>query len=204
MISIFNPNAKRTHQTAMDVTDASTDHLRRSDRLKNDPKHQTANARDQRKEKTFTIDINLSQLQQLKCFLPNLESVSLNPRRFLSPEPHCIAATASTGETSTEELPMVCELYHPEIQRWHEGVVMQTVRSIARNEAPDMLKHLPTLYFYGDLPKFTTNRIRSIIGVSWKGYRTTRLIGLKKLQKITTLTSGPKFTKAWLDVVTCE
>ena len=99
---------------------------------------------------------------------------------------------------------MVCKLYHPEIQRRHEGVVMQTVRSIARNEAPDMLKHLPTLYLYGDLPKFTTNRIQSIIGVSWKGHRAARVIGLKKLQEITTLTSGPKFTKAWLDVVTCE
>ena len=193
----------------MDVTDASADYLRRSDRLKNDPKHQAANARDQRKEKIFTIDINLSQLQQLKCFLSNLDSVSLDPRKFLSPEPHCISGRATvvieaTGKTPTEELRMVCKLYHPEIQRPHEGVVMQTVRSIERNEASDMLKHLPTLYFYGDLPKFRTNRIRSIIGVSWKGHWTTRLIGLKKLQAITTLTSGPKFTKAWLDVVTCE
>ena len=38
VISIFNPNAKRAHQTAMDVTDASADYLRRSDRLKNDPR----------------------------------------------------------------------------------------------------------------------------------------------------------------------
>jgi Fungal protein kinase len=206
VISIFNPNAKRAH---MDVTDVPEDHLRYSGRVKKKPRYQATNARDQRKERATTIDINLSELQQLKCFLPNLESVSLELKRFLSPEPHCIAGRATavieaTGKTSTGELRMVCKLYHPEIQRRHEGVVMQTVSLIARNEAPDMLKHLPTLYFYGDLPKFTTNRIRSIIGVSWKGHRTTRLIGLKKLQEITTLTSGPKFTKAWLDVVTCE
>ena len=102
------------------------------------------------------------------------------------------------------ELPMVCKLYHPEIQRRHEGAVIETIRLIAESEAPDMLDHLPNLYFYGDLPRFTTNRIRSIIGISWKAHRTTRLIGLKALQEITTLTSGPKFTKAWLDVVTCE
>ena len=75
VIPIFNPNAKRAHQTAMDVTDASADHLRRSSRLKNDPKHQAANAREERKRKADKIDINLSELQQLKCFLPNLESI---------------------------------------------------------------------------------------------------------------------------------
>jgi hypothetical protein len=201
VISILNPNATRAHE-------ATTGTNRRSRRSGN----QAANAREQRKEKPFKIDINLSQLQQPECFLPDkLESVSLDLKKFLSPEPPCIAGRATviieaTGTTSTvEELPMVCKLYHPEIQRRHEGVVMHTVRLIAQSEASDsdMVKHLPTLYFYGDLPKFTTNRIRSIIGVSWK-HRTTRLIRLKKLQEITTLTSGPAFTKAWSDVVTCE
>ena len=209
VISIFNPNAKRAHQTAMDVTDAPADHLRCSARLKHDPKRQAANVREQRKRKAGKIDINLSELQQLKRFLPNLESVTLDLKMFLTPEPHCIARKATavieaTGKTSTGELLMVWKLYHPAIQRQHEGAVMETVRLIAQSEAPEMLKNLPTLYFYRDLLRFSTNRIRNIIGVSWKGHRTTRLIGLKTLQEITTLTSGPKFTKAWLDVVTCE
>jgi hypothetical protein len=204
VISILNPNATHAHEATTDVTSTGT--KRRSPRSGN----RAANAREQRKEKTFKIDINLSQLQQPQCFLTDkLESVSLDLERFLSPEPHCIAGRATavieaTGRAKSAVLPMVCKLYHPEIQRRHEGAVMQTVRLIAQREAPDMLKHLPTVYFYGDLPRFTTNRIRSIIGVSWKGHRTTRLIGLKKLQEITTLTCGLKFTKAWLDVVTCE
>jgi len=214
VISILNPNATRVLQATTDPT-PTTGPNRRSARSAN----RAANAREQRRKNTFTIDINISQLQQAECFLPGtdkLESVSLELARFLPPEPHCIAGRATavieaTGKMSTRadsaepvHLPMVCKLYHPEIQRRHEGAVMHTIRLIAESEAPDMLNHLPTLYFYGDLPRFTTNRIRSIIGVSWKGHRTTRLIGLKKLQEITTLTSGPKFTKAWLDVVTCE
>lgn len=112
---------------------------------------------------------------------------------------------AATGKKCDEtELPMVCKLYHPEVQRRHEGSVLQTINLIAQTEDEGMIKHLPTLYFYGDLPEFTTNRIRSMVGLSWKGHRTTRLIGLKMLEEITTLTSGPTFVKAWLEVVTCE
>ncbi|KDR79225.1 hypothetical protein GALMADRAFT_1228876 [Galerina marginata CBS 339.88] len=66
-----------------------------------------------------------------------------------------------------------------------------------------MLKHLPTLLFYGDVPGCTTQRIRSMVKRKWKGHRTLRVIGMKKLQKITSV-QGTAFIKAWLETVICH
>ncbi|KAF8808810.1 hypothetical protein BYT27DRAFT_7061442, partial [Phlegmacium glaucopus] len=66
-----------------------------------------------------------------------------------------------------------------------------------------MKKHLPTMFFYGDVPGCTTHRIRSMLGRRWKGHRTLRIIGFKKLKEITEY-SGIDFVNAWLEVVTCH
>ncbi|KAF8808817.1 hypothetical protein BYT27DRAFT_7136869, partial [Phlegmacium glaucopus] len=62
-----------------------------------------------------------------------------------------------------------------------------------------MKKYLPTMFFYGDVPGCTTHRIRSMVGRRWKGHRTLRIIGFKKLKEITEY-SGIDFVHAWLEV----
>ena len=136
----------------------------------------------------------------------NINGIKLDPNGILFNEPHSLAGRATTvirGKVDQSDLPMVCKIYHPEVQRRHEGITLQVVRHIATTEDETMLKHLPTLYFYGDLPGCTTHRIRSMIERNWKGHRTLRIMGLKKLNEITTV-SGKEFIKAWLEVVTCE
>ncbi|KAF8808814.1 hypothetical protein BYT27DRAFT_7095882 [Phlegmacium glaucopus] len=66
-----------------------------------------------------------------------------------------------------------------------------------------MKKHLPTMFFYGDVPNCMTHRIRSMIKRRWKGHRTLRIIGFKKLKEVTAYV-GINFVDAWLEVVTCH
>ena len=139
----------------------------------------------------------------------NIKTVTLDRDNLLFHEPHCLAGRATSvigGKVTTDGsqpgLQMVCKIYHPEVQRAHEGTTLQIVRHIAETEDDTMLKHLPTLYFYGDVSGSSTHLVRSVINRKWKGHRTMRIVGLKKLYEITTL-SGEKFLKAWLEIVTC-
>jgi hypothetical protein len=78
VIPILNPNAKRAHQGPTDATNIPSELNRCSTQLKGNKNQQAVKAREQRKTKVPTIDINLSELQQPECFLPGtdkLESV---------------------------------------------------------------------------------------------------------------------------------
>lgn len=139
----------------------------------------------------------------------DISTVVLDLEKFLSPQPHCLTGRATAVVRATgskpdkEDVKMVCKVYHPEVQRRNEGTVMDIVQKIAATNGPEMAKHLPTKFFNADIPGCTTHRIRSMIGIDWRGHRTTRIIGMKELQEITTLTTGESFLKAWLEVVTC-
>ena len=145
-----------------------------------------------------------SHLQEEK-----IKSILLQLKQFLSHEPHCLAgrATAVIAALATRDgdadLGMVCKIYHPEIQRRHEGKTLEVIHHIADEEDPEMKKHLPTMFFYGDVPGCTTHRIRSMIKRQWKGHRTLRIVGFKKLEEMTEH-SGITFVNAWLEVVTCQ
>jgi len=155
------------------------------------------------------IDLDPTVLENGYLQDADTKSVTLQLKQFLSHEPHCLAgrATAVIAANATKngdaDVGMVCKIYHPEIQRRHEGKTLEVVHHIADKEDPDMKKHLPTMYFYGDVPGCTTHRLRSMIKRRWKGHRTLRIIGFKKLEEMTQH-SGIDFVNAWLEVVTCE
>lgn len=141
-----------------------------------------------------------------------LSEVELNMDQFLSNQPHCLAGRATAvvpakgrSEDGTAEMEMVCKVYHPEVQRRHEGLTMQVIYKIVEKEDPasEMLKFLPKFYFHGDVKGTTTHRVRSMLRCEWKGHRSMRIIGMKRLQKVTSV-SGWEFVKAWLEGVTCK
>ncbi|KAF8808813.1 hypothetical protein BYT27DRAFT_7241462 [Phlegmacium glaucopus] len=116
----------------------------------------------------------------------NIKSVRLQLEEFLSHESHCLAGrataviAASAAKDGDTEIEMVCKIYHPEVQRRHEGKTLEVVHHIADEEDPNMKKHLPTMFFYGDVPGC-----------------------FKKLEEITEY-SGIDFVNAWLEVVACH
>ncbi|KAF8898272.1 hypothetical protein CPB84DRAFT_1780781 [Gymnopilus junonius] len=143
---------------------------------------------------------------------------------FLSYQPHCLggratAVVSATGysENDENETQMVCKIYHPEVQRRHEGLTMEVTYRVAEEdrlkaehdevrgelEIPSMFNYLPKFYFYGDVEGTSTQRVRSMVRRRWKGHRTMRIIGMKRLTKITTL-KGWEFVKAWLEGVLCH
>uniref|UniRef100_A0A8H7XYE1 Fungal-type protein kinase domain-containing protein n=1 Tax=Psilocybe cubensis TaxID=181762 RepID=A0A8H7XYE1_PSICU len=140
-----------------------------------------------------------------------LATVTINVNNFLSHPPHSLSGntTAVVLSQGFDEggalvpVPMVCKIYHPEVERRHEGATIQVVRKIAADKDKTMLKHLPSVLFYGDVSGCTTHRIRSMIKRRWKGHRTLRILGLRKLEEITTV-DGADFIKAWLETVICH
>lgn len=155
------------------------------------------------------VDLDPTTLEKGHLQDEKITSVRLNLKKFLSHEPHCLSGRATaviTADATRDEsanLGMVCKIYHPEIQRRHEGETLEVVHCIANEECPDMKKHLPTMFFYGDISGCTTHRVRSMVKRRWKGHRTLRILGFKKLEEMTGR-SGIDFVNAWLEVVTCE
>ncbi|PPR03457.1 hypothetical protein CVT26_007873, partial [Gymnopilus dilepis] len=154
----------------------------------------------------------------------NLSGVLLRMNDYLSNQPHCLAGRATavvpaTGYTggSKEMEEMVCKLYHPEVGRANEGVIMEVIYKVAEDDEKkaqtdpersklsikSMFDHLPKVYFYGDVKGTTTHRVRSMLDLNWKGHRVMRMIGMKKLEKLTILKEW-EFVKAWLEGVICH
>jgi hypothetical protein len=139
-----------------------------------------------------------------------LDTLKIHTDELPSYRPQCLAGRATTVvngrpvkvKDNSSETQVVCKIYHPEVARENEGDVIQHIyKKVAKD--PDMRKHLPTMLLCGDIRASLTNRVRSFLGISWKGHRTMRLIVFIKLQEITELT-GEKFIKAWLEIVKCE
>jgi hypothetical protein len=114
------------------------------------------------------IDLDPTFLE--KCHLQDkdIRSVTLQLKQFLLHKPHCLAGqatviAANATKNGVLDVGMVCKIYHPELQRHHEGKILEVIHHIADQEDPDMKKHLLTIYFYGDVPGCTTHRIRSMI-----------------------------------------
>ena len=64
-------------------------------------------------------------------------------------------------------------------------------------------KHLPDVLIYGDMSRYGTQRIRSLLMLSIEGYRTLRVLVSRKLAPLTSVVSE-EFVKAWLEVVKCR
>ena len=153
-----------------------------------------------------------------------MSRVRLEMQDYLSNQPHCLAGRATavvpaTGYVGGSEKgeAMVCKLYHPEVRRVNEGVTMEAIYKVAEDDAKkaqtdpersnlcikSMFNHLPKVYFYGDVKGTTTHRVRSMLDLNWKGHRVMRMIGMKKLEKLTILKEW-EFVKAWLEGVICK
>ncbi|GLB44274.1 hypothetical protein LshimejAT787_1602040 [Lyophyllum shimeji] len=131
----------------------------------------------------------------------------INNDDYLSHKPHCLPGRATTvlgASAPDSNLPdLACKIYHPEVTRQNEGKMLDEIYKIVESKDPSMKKHLPDMLFYGDLPRCTTQRVRSMSGKAWKGHHTTRLVVSKKAQPLTTL-AGSQFVKSWLEAVKCH
>lgn len=141
-----------------------------------------------------------------------LDTLKIQTDELPSYRPQCLAGRATTvvdgrpvkTKDNGSEKQVVCKIYHPEVARQNEGRVIQHIYDkVAGGKDQDMRKHLPTMLLCGDIRGSLTNRVRSFVGISWKGHRTMRLILFVKLREITELT-GENFIKAWLEIVRCE
>ncbi|PPQ69533.1 hypothetical protein CVT26_001791 [Gymnopilus dilepis] len=146
-------------------------------------------------------------------------------KSFLSYRPQCLAGRATAvmpavgyGPGRASKVDMVCKISHPEVQRRHEGTTMAIIYKIAEEDETrpetqakkaeicydwNMFNHLPKFYFYGDVKGTSTHVIRTLVGCDTSGCRTMRIIGMKRLVKVTTLQSWD-FVKAWLEGVICH
>ena len=146
-------------------------------------------------------------------------------KSFLSYRPQCLAGRATAvmpavgyGPGRASKVDMVCKISHPEVQRRHEGTTMAIIYKIAEEDETrpetqakkaeicydwNMFNHLPKFYFYGDVEGTSTHVIRTLVGCDTSGCRTMRIIGMKRLVKVTTLQSWD-FVKAWLEGVICK
>ena len=147
------------------------------------------------KDQAYALDMLRIQADELPSYMPQ-----------------CLAGRATTvvdgrpvkTKDNSSEKQVVCKIYHPEVARENEGKVIQLIyEKVEGGGDQDMRKHLPTMLLCGDIRGSFTNRVRSFLGISWKGYRTMRLIVFVKLREIMELT-GEKFIKAWLEIVKCE
>lgn len=130
--------------------------------------------------------------------------LSINLSEYLSAQPHCLSGRmTSVFKASICDKDLAVKIYSPEVQRIPEDHVIRTAKGAAEKHAKDMLQHLPKLYFSGDLRAGGTLRVRSILGISGVGHRALRLLGLNKLDPITTLKDANAFVSAWVDVVSC-
>ena len=141
-----------------------------------------------------------------------LDTLRIQTDELPSYRPQCLAGRATTvvdgrpvkTKDDSSEQQVVCKIYHPEAARENEGKVIRHIyKQVEMGNDPDMTKHLPTMLLCGDIRGSLTNRVRSFLGISWKGHRTMRLIVFVKLREITELT-GENFIKAWLEIVKCK
>lgn len=124
----------------------------------------------------------------------------------LSPKPHTICGRAGAVfvASATGYKDIVCKIYNPEVERASEGTILQRIYKKVEERKVEWIKpHLPTMLFCGDIPSCSTNRIRSMTALDWRGHRTMRFLVFRKLRELTELT-GEGFIKAWFDIVVCE
>lgn len=86
-------------------------------------------------------------------------------------EPRCLAGRATSVYATTGKLlddsdvNLVCKISNPKIQRPNEGVTLRRIKDITKSKNSTLLKHLPELYFHGDVVGTGTRRVRSMVGL---------------------------------------
>src|SRR6202042_3369782 len=86
-----------------------------------------------------------------------------------------------------------------------EGKIIEDLRQQIEKDVEwkHLSKHLPDVLMYGDMSRYGTQRIRSMLGISIAGYRILRVLVSRRLAPLTSV-AGEVFVKAWLEVVRCK
>jgi hypothetical protein len=139
----------------------------------------------------------------------HLKKILINLSDWISHKPHCLAGRASAvvdalDPNDTTQDKLACKISFPEVARESEGrIIEQILEEINRDDKTRHLsKHLPEVLMYGDMSRYGTQRVRSMLKLSIAGYRTLRALVSKKLTALTSV-AGAEFVKAWLEVVGC-
>ena len=138
--------------------------------------------------------------------LQDFKKIDIDLKDWLSHKPHCLGgrATAVLGASDPRaQDKLACKISFPEAARENEGKIIDNLhRDIKGGKMPYLSKHLPEVQIYGDMSRYGTQRIRSLLKLSIEGYRTLRVLVSKELAPVTSV-AGEGFVKAWLEVVRC-
>ncbi|KAF8971737.1 hypothetical protein BDZ97DRAFT_1913646 [Flammula alnicola] len=166
-------------------------------------------ARNDGKKETSTFIFRVQDLDPDSLGNPKeFSQIEINLKDPLSNKAHHVGGRAtnvlgSCIPINPEHADLACKISFPEVVRQNEGKLIQDLRKELREgdeQSQKMLKHLPDVLLYGDMPLYGTQRMRSMLKVPIEGYRILRLVLFKKMFALTSLTGKP-FVKAWLEVV---
>lgn len=160
---------------------------------------------EQTQDKCEPIKLSITSLNAIFLRGNASETIHIDTTRNVAHKPHCLAGRATAvfdASVEGQQGNFVFKIYHPEVMRQNEGMTISKILDLADQHDQEMKKHLPDMVFCGDVPGCSTNRIRSMVGVDWRGHRTTRVLVTRKLHALTRLT-GARFVKAWLECVKC-
>ena len=137
----------------------------------------------------------------------HLEKIQINLNDWLTHKPGGRAtAVLGSSESVLDDASygeLACKISFPEIARGNEGEIIKRLRQLIEgdSETKQLSKHLPEVLMYGDMSRYGTQRIRSMLKSSIAG---SRVLVLKKMAPLTSL-AGARLVKAWLDseVVKC-
>jgi hypothetical protein len=212
VVTALNPKAELVHQLNPPVPQEMEARHRYPTRGDDRREDQRSRAVRETTPKDCVVDVAKHLDLGFKDQAYALDTLRIQTDELPSYRPQCLAGRATTvvdGRPVTmkyksSEKQVVCKIYHPEVARKNEGEIIQHMyKEVEGGNDPDMRKHLPTMLLYGDIRGSLTNRVRSFLGITWKGHRTMRLVVFVKLREITELT-GEKFIKAWFEIVKCE
>ena len=160
-----------------------------------------------RRKKDNPITLNIERFDPKSIGGKRLTKIKIDPDDWLSRKPHCLGgrATAVLGSSHATEGDLACKISFPEIARENEGKMIEEIRQEIEEDVEwkHLSKHLPEVLMYGDMSRYGTQRIRSMLGMSIEGRRILRLLVLKRLARLTSV-AGEVFVKAWVEAVRCK
>ena len=103
---------------------------------------------------------------------------------------------------SLKDVELVIKVYWPEASRVGEKEIIDKALEIAQHN-DDVNGHIPDLICSHDYTKYSTNGIRTALGIENKGHRVLRVMLFRRLYPITDLV-GEEFWKAFWECFRCK
>ena len=193
VITELNPNAPLAHSSKPDPTTSGRSiPFRHKD------------ARQQKKEYSILEKSHFDPDSIGGRDCEHFKQIQIHLEDWLSHKPHCLGGRA-TAVLGSSDVDLACKISFPEVARENEGKTIEYLRREIEQDVEwkHLSKHLPDVLFYGDISRYGTQRIRSMLGIDIEGYRILRILVLKRLAALTSV-AGEVFVKAWLEVVRCK